>query len=172
MQLPVEHHAAANTGTHDYTENHSKIFSCAIECFTQRKTVGVIGNAQRALQQHLQIFPQRLPVQTGRIGILHTACDRRNGARRADTHGALCPRFGFKISHQLRNIAQNGSIARRLSRCHAFSQQLGAVMIQHHAFYFASTQINTDTHAFIPLVMLIVSCQASKSIPIFSFRAS
>ena len=139
----VDHDATTDTGAENDAEHHAGIAAGTIDSFRQRKTVGVIGQANVALEQCLQVAAQGFADQAGRVRILDQSVAQRLGAWNADAHGAALVQF------QLDGFDQSGNRHYRpeiisLWRGNASPEHYSAVICQRDDFDFGATQIDTD----------------------------
>src|SRR5581483_4538698 len=61
--LPVDDTAPSATGAQNGPEHRPLLTAGAINCFTQGKTVGIVGNTYLATQRHAKIRLKWMPVQ-------------------------------------------------------------------------------------------------------------
>jgi len=89
QQAAVNDYAAAHAGAENHPEYTGGPRACAIAGLGQGKTVGVIGQANGALQTLLKVAGKVLADQAGGVGVLNASVIGRARAGDADAHTAL-----------------------------------------------------------------------------------
>ncbi len=95
-QLPVHDDAATDAGAENDPEDNFGAPAGAVGRLGEGKAVGIVGEADLALEQRFQIVAQRPADQAGRIGVLDRATGPCFGARNADAERSVLPQFGFR----------------------------------------------------------------------------
>jgi hypothetical protein len=103
-----------NTSSHpsakDDAENYLGTLSGTIDGFRKREAIRVVSHPDSALQQRLQVTPQRLTDQAGGIGILDKARAQGFSPRNPDSHSSLLPRLAFDGFDQTDNGRQGSLV--------------------------------------------------------------
>ena len=92
--------AAADAGAEDDPENDLGAVPGAIDGFGKGKAVGIVGQADFALQQSFEVGAQRAADQAGRVGVLDPPVRQRFGAGNADADRAAPAQLGFRRRDQ------------------------------------------------------------------------
>jgi hypothetical protein len=103
-----------NTSSHpsakDDAENYLGTLSGTIDGFRKREAIRVVSHPDSALQQRLQVTPQRLTDQAGGIGILDEARAQGFSPRNPDSHASLLPRLALDGFDQTDNGRQGSLV--------------------------------------------------------------
>src|SRR6266513_1816415 len=78
----------AHAGAGDDAEHDIVVRGCAVCCLGKHKAVGIIRHANRPPEHPGEILVERAPVEEGRVGVLHEAGIRTDGAGNGDANGA------------------------------------------------------------------------------------
>ena len=99
-RLAAYHDPATGTGADNHAEHHSCTGRRSIGRLRQRKTISIIGKAQGAAQQRLEVPLHRLAVQADGIGVPDAPAGTGKAARHADTDTAFPTGIGLQFRHQ------------------------------------------------------------------------
>lgn len=72
VQFSMKYNAAAHARAQNHAEYRAVFFPRPVERLGQRKTVGVVGDADCAVQDFFEIILDRLAVEADSVGILET----------------------------------------------------------------------------------------------------
>ena len=144
-QLAADHDAAAGTCAENDAEHGCRAFTRAIRCFRQRKTVGIVCDADRTAKRRLDIPAKGMAIEPGAVRILHEAGRRRDCARHAyaDAAGFAC--FRFERRNEIADRGYGRLIA-SLRRGNALARLLHAACVQRDAFDFRAAEVYADPH--------------------------
>lgn len=143
---PAAHdEAATDAGADDHGEHHLRARAGAIRGFGHREAVGVVRQAQRPLQQRLQVLLQRLAVEAGGVGVADQAGDRRQRAGRADADAGPEADGALGVLNQAHDRPQRGLVV-TLRRRHAASEAFTTVLVERDQLDLGATQVDADAH--------------------------
>src|SRR5450759_14460 len=144
--FPMRNDTAADARAEDHAKHHFRACRCAVGGLGKREAVGIVGEPHFALQERLQVEPQRLANQPGRVCILDQACRTRFRAWNADADRTPLSQFVFgcvdKAGHRLHCVPVVVP-----GRRHTAAQEFRTVVRQRDDLDLGATQIDAKTHA-------------------------
>jgi hypothetical protein len=132
--------AAADASAENHAEDHFCPLAGAVDGFRKGKAVGVVGQANIALQQRLQILAQPLADQAGRVGVLDPPVNGRFGAGRPDADAAALAKLAFRRFDQLADRPQRTVVIALRCRT-APPQQDPARAVERDQFNLAAAKV-------------------------------
>jgi len=140
---PVHDQAAADSRPQDHAEDDGRSLTRAIDRLGKGKAIGVVGNANLALQTCAQVAEQVAPVEAGRIGVLHRARVARDRAGCAQAKVRERSEFTLGGSHELFDRIQRLLIVALRSRDSVPIDE-APVLAQNRDFDFRAPKVYAD----------------------------
>jgi len=136
----VDHDAATDAGAEDDAEHDLRIPARAIDRLRQRKTIGVVHQANGTSEKALKISVEWMSDQPSGVGVLHQAGDGRyrSGHTDSDSPTVTCVLVGG-LDERLYRLEGSSIIPGGLS---APSEQLGAGLVERNYLDLGTTKID------------------------------
>ena len=142
-ELTAHDDTSADAGAENDAEHDLCARPRAVGRFGQRKTVGVVGDADLAAEQRFQVGLDRLRVEAHRVGAAQQSGRARDRARRADADSAGFAKLGLRVAHERRDRVENAVVVRS-RRDAAAAQQLAAVGRQRDDLDLGPAEVDAD----------------------------
>src|SRR6185503_20195300 len=148
--LAADRDAAADAGAEDHAEDRMRALPRAVGGLREREAVGVVLDAHLAADGPLQVLLERPADEPRRVGVLHPAVDKRQGAGNPYTD-----RSRSRLSYQ-RTDRGHGGVIVAARRHHALAQPFAPVRRERDYLDLGAAQIDAYTrhvlsvHGFCP----------------------
>ncbi len=132
-------------GSNNDTKHHRRSGRSSVGRLGQRETVGVVAESQWLSDESLQILMQRFAVEPDRVGVLHQAGRRGNGAGDANANRAGLPELTQEGCCQVRNDAKGCIVV--AARCrYSAAQTHVSLIIQGEGLNLGAADVEADFH--------------------------
>jgi hypothetical protein len=149
VDLPLHRDPASAPSAKNHSKDDPELAACTIRRLTQCEAVRIVGAADLTAKRRGKIALQWMPVEPGRIGVLHQTRRFSNSAGDPDTHRAALPNSALNFRNEVPDCSDSQLIIpARAVDPDAF--EFSPIAIKRNRFRLGSAQVDSDAQLSPP----------------------